>query len=108
MVELNNYPEQVVERVNEFLESMELTGAFEVIDSTPKLVGDSLGMVIFEGWVLTGDLEITEEQFTGAIFRAEMEQVLIRMVEDGLIGELDDEQIFLTEKGKELTKSFLN
>jgi hypothetical protein len=108
MVELNNYPEQVVERVNEFLESMELTGAFEVIDSTPKLVGDSLGMVIFEEWVLTGDLEITEEQFTGAIFRAEMEQVLIRMVEDGLIGELDDEQIFLTEKGKELTKSFLN
>lgn len=108
MVELNNYPEQVVERVNEFLESLELTGAFEVIDSTPKLVGDSLGQVIFEEWILTGDLEITEEQFTGAILKAELEQVVTSLKEDGLIGELDDDQIFLTQKGKELATSFLN
>ena len=108
MVKLNNYPEQVVERVNEFLESLELTGAFEVIDSTPKLVGDSLGQVIFEEWILTGDLEITEEQFTEAILKAELEQVVTSLKEDGLIGELDDDQIFLTQKGKELATSFLN
>ena len=108
MVKLNNYPEQVVERVNEFLESLELTGAFEVIDSTPKLVGDSLGQVIFEEWILTGDLEITEEQFTEAILKAELEQVVTSLKEDGLIGELDDDQIFLTQKGKELATSSLN
>lgn len=108
MVKLNNYPEQVVERVNEFLESLELTGAFEVIDSTPKLVGDSLGQVIFEEWILTGDLEITEEQFTEAILKAELEQVVTSLKEDGLIGGLDDDQIFLTQKGKELATSSLN
>jgi hypothetical protein len=108
MVELKHYPKQVVERVNEFLESLELNGAFEVIDTTPKLVGDSLGQVIFEEWILTGDLEITEEQFTEAIIKAELEQVVSSLKRDGLIGELDGNQIFLTQKGKELTTSLLN
>lgn len=108
MVELKHYPKQVVERVNEFLESLELNGAFEVIDTTPKLVGDSLGQVIFEEWILMGDLEITEEQFTEAIIKAELEQVVSSLKRDGLIGELDDDQIFLTQKGRELTTSILN
>ena len=104
MRKLNDYPQPVIDRTNEFIESLEAFDAFEHFHTTPEIFGESVAQEIFKHWIEDGDLEITEDEFNGSMFRAEMESACRRMIDDGLIGELGDDMVFITEKGKEYIK----
>lgn len=104
-IELNYYPEIIIERTNEFLKSLEISGAFAIIEATPEFVSNALAHIILQQWLIDGDIEISEEQFNNAINLAEANYAFEGLKENGFISTFDDENYFLTEKGKNFEKN---
>lgn len=107
-IELKNYPEKIQERTNEFIDSLNMTGAFAVIESSPEFVSNAIADIILEQWLKDGDIEISEEQFHKAINLAEVNYALEGLIQKGLVSTFDDETYFLTENGKEIEKKIKN
>ena len=104
MTNINDYPQQVIDRTDEFIDSLNSCGAFEMIDTTEDLVKDCLAEKILKHWISDGDLEISEDDFTKAIIKAEVIYAVNKLKEEELVVEIDDDTIAITEKGKK----FLN
>jgi predicted transcriptional regulator len=104
MTNINDYPQQVIDRTNEFIDSLNSCRAFELIDTTEDLVKECLAEKILKHWISEGDLEISEDAFNKAIIKAEVNYTINKLKEKELVVEIDDDTITITEKGKK----FLN
>jgi len=102
MTNINDYPQQVIDRTNEFIDSLNSCGAFEFIDTTEDLVKDCLADKILKHWISEGDLEISEDDFNKAIIKAEVIYAVNKLKEEKLVVEIDDDTIAITEKGEKM------
>jgi hypothetical protein len=105
IVDFNSYPQEVIDRTNEFIESLNFTDAFSLIETTEELVKDCLAEKILNHWIGEGDLEISEDDFTKAIIKAEVLYALNDLKEQGAIAEIDDDRVVITEKGRNVANS---
>lgn len=102
IVDFNSYPQEVIDRTNEFIESLNFTDAFSLIETTEVLVRDCLAEKILNHWIGEGDLEISEDDFMKAIAKAEVLYALDELKKCGTIAEIDDDSVVITEIGKNI------
>ncbi len=104
-IDLSHYPKVIIDRTNEFIQSLDMIGSFGIIEATPEYVASAIAHIILEQWLINGDIEISEEQFHKAINLAEINYAIEELKNKGLVSTFDDETYFLTEKGKEFEKN---
>lgn len=102
IADFNSYPQQVIDRTNAFINSLKFTNAFSLFETTEELVKDCLAEKILNHWIGEGDLEISEDDFTKAITKAEVLYALDELKKCGAIAEIDDDSVVITEIGKNI------